>query len=63
MEVTIPNKLGSGKKFGDDPAEYQAYQANLREGQSKALSKDLFQDQALKNENTFRGAIDLFNNK
>jgi len=53
----------SGKKFGDDPAEYQAYQANLREGQSKALSKDLFQDQALKNENTFRGAIDLFNNK
>jgi len=50
------------KKLGDD-REYRAYSANLQERKSTAISKELFSDQSKKNEETFRGAIDLFNNQ
>lgn len=51
------------KKLGSDTDEYRAYSANIQERRTTALSKDLFDDQSLKNEQTFRGAIDIFNNK
>ena len=51
------------QKFGDDKDEYRAYSANVQERRTTAISKDLFEDQAQKNEQTFRGAIDLFNNR
>jgi len=51
------------QKFGDDKEEYRAYSANVQERRTTAISKDLFEDQAQKNEQTFRGAIDLFNNR
>lgn len=56
-------KFEADKKLGDDQGEYQAYSANIQERKSTAISKEIFSDQSLKNEETFRGAIDLFNNK
>ena len=54
-------KRSSSKHTGGD--EYDAMRYNRAKRLETAISKDVFEDQSLKNEKTFKDAIDLFNNK